>query len=295
MYTCISLCRKPVILRGLNIGICKQKWSLEYLKENAEDVDVKVHVTTEPNMSFIKKNFAYRSLKFKNFLNRIIKSSNKEEFFFDQNELYYLRSLGDNARKDPADIKKQFPSLASDINFPPYFTDESFFSSVFRISSPGIRLWTHYDIMDNLLIQVTGTKDVTLFSPADSRYLYMDGDKSAVLDIENPDLYEFPKFSKAIPHKCTLLPGDVLFIPALWFHNVISHSISVAVNVFWRHLPQEMYDKKDPYGNKDLLLATESFRHLDKALKCIDSLPEPYKQFYCTRMIETCKKKLQNI
>jgi tRNA wybutosine-synthesizing protein 5 len=35
----------------------------------------------------------------------------------------------------------------NDINFPKFFEDEEeFFSSVFRISSQGIRLWTHYDV-----------------------------------------------------------------------------------------------------------------------------------------------------
>ena len=35
-----------------------------------------------------------------------------------------------------------------------------------------------------------------------------------------------------------LWQGDVLFIPALWFHNVLAKDFSVAVNVFWRNLPQ---------------------------------------------------------
>jgi hypothetical protein len=67
--------------------------------------------------------------------------------FFLQNEKYYLRALGDNPRTDIADITKQFPELAEDIYIPQFFSPERFFSSVFRISSNGIQLWTHYDVI----------------------------------------------------------------------------------------------------------------------------------------------------
>lgn len=48
--------------------------------------------------------------------------------------------------QDVADIRQQFPSLGGDIKFPAFFREEQFFSSVFRISSPGLQLWTHYDV-----------------------------------------------------------------------------------------------------------------------------------------------------
>ena len=81
--------------------------------------------------------------------------------------------------------------------------------------------------MDNLLIQVTGRKRVVLFSPRDATKLYLNGDKSEVLDIDNPDLSKYPKFAEATPFECFMEPGDVLFIPAMWFHNVISLQVRV--------------------------------------------------------------------
>ena len=47
-----------------------------------------------------------------------------------------------------------------------------------------------------------------------------------------------------------LEPGDILFIPALWFHNMLAHDFGVAVNVFWRELDPKLYDNRDPYGNR---------------------------------------------
>lgn len=142
-------------------------------------------------------------------------------------------------------------------------------------------------IMDNILIQVSGRKRVILFSPQDASNLYLNGDKSEVLDIDNPDLKTFPKFSSAIPFECYLEAGDVLFIPALWFHNVLSIDFGVAVNVFWRHLDVGLYDKKDIYGNKDLIPASQAMQMADKLIKHLDQLPQDYRDFYARRIV--CK------
>ncbi|GBM71880.1 hypothetical protein AVEN_243303-1 [Araneus ventricosus] len=67
--------------------------------------------------------------------------------------------------------------------------------------------------MDNALIQVKGSKHAVLFPPTDALNLYLNGDKSEVLDIENPDFDRFPRFRNVSWHECCLLPGDVLHIP----------------------------------------------------------------------------------
>lgn len=51
-------------------------------------------------------------------------------------------------------------------------------------------------------------------------------------------------------------PGDIVFIPALWFHKTIALDSCLGVNIFWKNLPHEFYDKQDTYGNKDLLPGT---------------------------------------
>ncbi|PVD38143.1 hypothetical protein C0Q70_00754 [Pomacea canaliculata] len=139
--------------------------------------------------------------------------------------------------------------------------------------------------MDNMLIQVTGHKKVVLFSPQEACNLYLDGDKSAVLDIDNPDLIRFPKFAKACRIEGCLEPGDILFIPALWFHNVISKDFGIAVNVFWKHLQNDLYDGKDTYGNKDLIPAQRAMQIVDNAIKALENLPKEYRDFYARRLM----------
>ena len=48
--------------------------------------------------------------------------------------------------QDVADLSSQFPELSGDIRLPIYCSPHQLFSSVLRIGSPGIQLWTHYDV-----------------------------------------------------------------------------------------------------------------------------------------------------
>ena len=148
-----------------------------------------------------------------------------------------------------------------------------------------------FQVMDNFLVQITGRKRVVLFSPEDALNMYLNGDKSEVLDIDNPDLNKYPNFAKAKRYECYLEPGDMLFIPALWFHNVISLDFSIAVNIFWKHLDDLAYDKKDVYGNKDPLQATKAMQMVDKGLKALEELPDEYRDFYSRRMISKIYQK----
>lgn len=145
--------------------------------------------------------------------------------------------------------------------------------------------------MDNLLVQVTGKKRVVLFSPRDASYLYLSGDKSQVLDIDQPNLETYPLFAHATRHECLLEAGDVLFIPALWFHNVISLDFSVAINIFWRHLDPVLYDSRDTYGNKDPLPAQRAQQIVDRALKALEELPEDYRDFYARCIVARIESK----
>lgn len=75
------------------------------------------------------------------------------------------------------------------------------------------------------------------------------------------------------------------FTTALWFHNTLALQFGVGVNVFWRHLPENSYDKKDPYGNKDPVAVARALQALDRALGILDELPAEYRDFYARRMV----------
>lgn len=96
---------------------------------------------------------------------------------------------------------------------------------------------------------------------------------------------------KSLGFQIVILTLDILLPTALWFHNVISEEFGVALNVFWKHLPADCYDKNDTYGNKDPTAASRAIQILDRALKTLEELPEEYRDFYARRMVLRIQEK----
>ncbi len=52
--------RRPAVLRAACLGPCLEKWTVEYLGQKGGDTEVKIHVSTVPQMDFLHKNFVYK-------------------------------------------------------------------------------------------------------------------------------------------------------------------------------------------------------------------------------------------
>ncbi|KAH9516430.1 tRNAPhe (7-(3-amino-3-carboxypropyl)wyosine37-C2)-hydroxylase, variant 2 [Dermatophagoides farinae] len=292
----------PFIIRQAAFGSCLRNWNKDYFGQKIASKQVSVHVSTSPLLDFINKNFSYCVYDFIEFL----KLCSEENGLY-----YYLRSIGNHSSKEIANLSEQFPEIANDVEYPEFINfcaeencpnenecpNRHLFSSVLRISSRNLSIWTHYDVMENILLQIIGRKKVILFPPTDAPFLYLKGDKSEIIDLEAHDLdKKYPMFNNATRYECILEPGDSLFIPSMWFHNTKALEYSIGVNFFWKN-PQLIhhYDRNDFYGNKDLKLATHAYVNLDKALQHLNKLPDKYRKFYISMCIAKLNKSLKSI
>jgi hypothetical protein len=108
----------------------------------------------------------------------------------------------------------------------------------------------HFDLYDNLACMVAGTKRFVLFPPEQLPNLYMgpfettvSGVPTAMANLENPDFTAQPRFAEALKTATVaeLEPGDVLFVPYMWWHHVVSDDdLNVQINYWWNDAPQEM-------------------------------------------------------
>lgn len=104
----------------------------------------------------------------------------------------------------------------------------------------------HFDLTNNMLIQVTGRKHVRMVPPAHSQYMYNHRHVfSAVHDLDDPArVAAHPLVGKATVYDVVLEPGDMLFIPIGWWHQVRSLDFSVmltATNFLWPNLGYDSY------------------------------------------------------
>jgi hypothetical protein len=138
-------------------------------------------------------------------------------------------------------LKPHLPSLIDDIEFPEYRESGS-------SSSPRIWLGTrvigplHYDPSSNLHGIVYGGKRVTLFAPGELPLLYPCSMLSPIpqmsqASLSNPDHTRFPRLRNANPVTVDLGPGDLIFLPAGWWHQVTTPTPTISIDFPWQRTP----------------------------------------------------------
>ena len=101
----------------------------------------------------------------------------------------------------------------------------------------------HYDFPDNLACVVAGQRRFILFPPEQVRNLYVgpidrtpSGQAISLVDFNHIDHERFPLFEQALESAlwCDCEPGDVLFIPGMWWHHVEAKAdFNMLVNYWW--------------------------------------------------------------
>lgn len=129
-------------------------------------------------------------------------------------------------------------SLYDCFDYPPYFDRGAFNIPRWWIGPKNTGLGLHRDLVDNFLYQIKGSKKVYLFSPSESDYLYpveFGGNpfyEPSSVNMLLPDLEKHPKFPQAKGIHCELLPGDMLYLPAGWWHCIRNLEVSWSLNFF---------------------------------------------------------------
>ncbi|KAJ9460182.1 tRNA wybutosine-synthesizing protein 4 [Diplonema papillatum] len=294
--------RQPVVFKTTPetvFGPCVERWARpDYLHQLCGDKEVSVSVSESPQLTFHPRNYDFRVMSFSELVKRTVQNENQHEYF-------YYRSVGANMRKEKANMWQTHAELAADFAVPEFLEkqfDEAscedgdrageLCSSVVRASSKDIIMWCHYDITDGVLFQVTGIKHVLLFPPDELPNLYIEGSSSLAGDVTSCDHAQFPLVQKAMKRAraAVLHPGDMLFIPALWFHTTWSQEPSIGLSLAFRHLPERHYDRKDLYCNKDIVEAAAAFKAMEKVHALLEQVPEYYRSFYAKKIVTDLEK-----
>ncbi|KAG5953471.1 hypothetical protein E4U53_005463 [Claviceps sorghi] len=270
----------PVVIEKADFGDCAKKWTASYIIERVgHDTQVVIHEcqADSGNMDFNAKNFCYVTQSFEDVIRRA-----------EAGHRVYLRALSRGQPTDrPANLKDDFPGLASDFHLPKEMESiqDSLFSSVLRVSGR-VNMWLHYDVMANMYAQVVGSKRMVLFPPSDVQSLaFAPGASSSSLDVFS-ELSSL-RMKGTHPHEAILNPGDILYLPPLWLHAAETVTCpSIAVNVFFRNLNSGYAAGRDVYGNRDLAAYEKGRLDVERIGKSFQKLPLETRRFYLIRLAD---------
>jgi len=105
----------------------------------------------------------------------------------------------------------------------------------------------HFDLSHNIAVCMAGHRRFTLFAPDQIHNLYPGpleptpgGQVISMVDFGHPDFEAYPRFREAIASArvAELAPGDVLFYPSMWWHQVEAlDAFNILINYWWNTAP----------------------------------------------------------
>jgi len=130
----------------------------------------------------------------------------------------------------------------------------------------------HFDDSHNLACVAAGRRRFTLLPPQCAPLLYLGppdyaptaAPMSVLPDLHRADLAQYPLVGEALAQAVVaeLEPGDALYIPPLWFHQVeaLAPHLNILMNYWWRPLAAPA--RKDDLHLAAMRLAMLALRHL---------------------------------
>ena len=242
---------EPVILKGLvkswplvQAGLESHEKAIDYLKSFYNDLTVGTFVGPPEikgkffyNDDLSGLNFEGRRAKMSEVLDDILAHHGQEN-----SPTFYINSTT---------IDACLPKFRehNDLQFQhEMFTENKPLASIW-IGTPTLAS-AHYDAPNNIACSVVGHRRFTLFPPDQIFNLYPGpleptpgGQVVSMVDFDNPDFEKFPNFREAISagQVADLEPGDALFYPGLWWHQVEALSpFNTLINYWWNTSPKFM-------------------------------------------------------
>lgn len=211
---------RPVILEGaIGHWPAMQMWSREYFKSRFGERRVPAVRKKNGTLYSADGGLHYEQVRFADYVDSLAEAKPIDLYMLFRTHEY-------------------LPELFDDIVRPQYCERARWYRSRFWFAGPDTKGPLHRDLPDNLYAQVVGHKRFILLDKRLTRMVhqhpfYSGTPNYSPVDAEAPDLERYPRFRDAPLYDCTLGPGDLLFLPSLWWHQAHSVDTSISVNLWW--------------------------------------------------------------
>ncbi len=205
--------KKPLLLEGIaDSWKATQIWSLEYLKEKYGDKLVLIRKCNHIEISDLYETTLGEYIDY-------LKVEGQEE-----NPWYCTWSFMENCKE----IYEDYNSIEIfKDNWIDYIPRGEMNDCKWLFIGPkgsGTPLHLDFAMTSAWNAVITGRKKWIFFSPEDSKYMY-----EGMVDAFNPNLEKFPEFSKANPIIVYQNPGDIVYTPSGWWHQVINLEDGISI------------------------------------------------------------------
>lgn len=196
----------PVLLEGLTKDWpAYEKWNLDYIQQRAGEQVVPLY-DSKPTLG--KQNSAVPATEMR---------------LYDYLEL--LKTRPTDLRIFFYSILDRMPELAKDFEYPDIGL--KFFKRLpaMFFGGEGSKVLPHYDmdLADLVHIHFHGTKEVTLFDPGQTRFLYkvpFAVHNLENIDLDRPDFEQYPALRNLTGIRATMRHGDALYMPSGYWHYI---------------------------------------------------------------------------
>jgi len=212
----------PVIIENCLKHLPLSKWTMEYLVKKVGQNKVTVRGKTDAND--YKVGLAYS-----------IRDTTVEKYVDD---LVNNKPISQSSYLAVQNISYCFPQIKDECELPKY-VEKHHQGPFLWVGRKGHYEYCHFDPDASMLMMIEGSKEVKLYSCENLQNLYPNklGSNGKTIQsqvhCDNPDFEKCPLFKNVHCHTGVLNPGDMLFIPAFWWHQVTSLTNSTSVNVFF--------------------------------------------------------------
>ncbi|MEK7413377.1 MAG: cupin-like domain-containing protein, partial [Planctomycetota bacterium] len=194
-----------------------QRWSPQYLKARFGHLEVEIQAERSADPNYEQNKLAHRRLvRVDEFVDQVLAGGATNDYYLTANNEALLRP--------------ELAPLLDDIGTLPDFCDKAELAqrSSFWFGPAGTKTPLHHDTLMLLHTQVVGRKRWRFISPLETPRLYNHFDVYSPIDIDQPDLVRYPAFAGVRVLDVVVEPGETVFLPLGWWHQVSALDVSLS-------------------------------------------------------------------
>jgi hypothetical protein len=209
---------RPVVLTDVTADWpAMKRWSANFLKEKFGDLSVEIQAGRNDDRRYEENKLDHRQTqRFGDFIDRVLSGGPTNDYYMTANN---------EALRQPG-----LAPLLDDIGSLPEICDRAELarSSSFWFGPAGTVTPLHHDTLMLFHTQVVGRKRWRFVSPLETPKLHNFNGVFSPIDVDNPDLSRYPLFADVTMLEVVVEPGETVFLPLGWWHQVTSLDVSLS-------------------------------------------------------------------